>query len=660
MSTTLPSMYSMAGGGRAQRSEGADVETSTLSGVALTATGQGSAAEYTSWACTDCPTVGDLEFPTGTSTGAVNSAIADSSAPSTTVNLPGPGRYEFTASWSDGTTETLTVRATRPVPACALAWVSGAPAGTGVATAGASFSFTLSDANSSDSAGFSASMVKYSGGGAVSLTESPEGTFAGTWPAQVTGGISIRLTGTTTDAYGRTADVAAAYLIEGTSADPPVLTAPAENTSDLDDADPAVSFTNAGASITSSSATIFSKPSGSSATVANSSPSLSVTLSPDVPGVYVVEFTGTNGDGSAKSYATFNVSALAPTAEAGANPQHSGGAKSLDGSGSTAAAGRTIAAYAWTVASNSPNSATLTDANTATPDFTAVLGETYILSLTVTDSEGETDTDTVSVFPAASVVTHYDIDLTTATADASLADGDTIYESDGTTAIGTMRIGDGTVSGTTNLLASIGSGGLEFEAELTSGSYTWPHCSFNLDSTNIAWTTDVVVVQLQYRVESIGNKTYEGIGATFGEDGRPRTTGSGHNWACMVIDSDSRKERAQDYPGNAAYNFGTDQATGATLPQEYVCAFVVHAGTIVYCYWRRGTTLFNGVPDPSDSDVYVQAFAETNAVGVSESKNFGNEIAVGLHGINYTAGAGAGPIAQLKRVKITSAGPGRD
>lgn len=654
--------HSKTGSAAVQKSEGDDVTTTTLSGVALAATGQGVDAAWSSWSCTACPTAGDLEFPTGTSTGAVNGAIADSSAPSTTVDLPGPGRYEFTATWTDGTTETLTVRATRPVPACALAWVSGAPAGTGVATAGASFSFTLSDAASSDSAGFSASMVKFSGGGAVSLTESPEGTFAGTWPAQVTGGISIRLTGTTTDAYGRTADVAAAYLIEGTSADPPVLTAPAANTSDLDDADPAVSFTNAGAALTSSSATIFSQPSGSSATVANSSPSLSVTLSPDVPGVYVVEFTGTNADGSAKSYATFNVSALAPTAEAGANQQHSGGSKSLDGSGSTAAAGRTIAAYAWSVASNSPNSATLTDANTATPDFSAVLGETYIFSLTVTDSEGETDTDTVSVFPAASVVTHYDIDLTTATADASLADGDTIYESDGTTAIGTMRIGDGLASSGAvfNPIVSLGSGGLSFEAEMTSGSYVWAHASFTLDSSAISWSTDVVVVQLQYRVESIGSKTYEGAGAIFGEDGRPRETGSGHNWTCMVIDSDSNSERAQDYSGNVAYSLGTTQATGATLPQEYVAAFVVHAGVIVYCYWRRGTTLFNGVPDPSDSDVYVYAFSETNAVGVSETKNFGNEIAVGLHGINYTSGAGNGPIAQLRRVKITSAGPGRD
>jgi hypothetical protein len=56
----------------------------------------------------------------------------------------------------------------------------------------------------------------------------------------------------------------------------------------------------------------------------------------------------------------------------------------------------------------------------------------------------------------------------------------------------------------------------------------------------------------------------------------------------------------------------------------------------------------------------VQSFGEANSVGVSEDMNFGNEIAVGLHAVNYTAGAGAGPVAQLKRVKIISAGPGRD
>jgi len=167
-------------------------------------------------------------------------------------------------------------------------------------------------------------------------------------------------------------------------------------------------------------------------------------------------------------------------------------------------------------------------------------------------------------------------------------------------------------------------------------------------------------VIMQYRVESIGSKTYEGIGSLFGEDGYARQSGSGHNWTCMVIDSDVRKERAQDYPGNVAYSLGTDQATGATLPQDYVCAYVVEGGTIVFSYWRRGTTLFTGVPDPADADVYVQSFGESNGVGVSEDMNFSTEIAVGLHGINYTAGAGNGPVAQLKRVKIISAGPGRD
>ena len=163
-----------------------------------------------------------------------------------------------------------------------------------------------------------------------------------------------------------------------------------------------------------------------------------------------------------------------------------------------------------------------------------------------------------------------------------------------------------------------------------------------------------------YRVQSIGSKQYEGIGSLFGEDGYARQSGSGHNWTCMVIDSDVRKERAQDYPGNVAYALGTDQATGATLPQDYVCAYVIEGGTIVFSYWRRGTTLFTGVPDPADADVYVQSFGESNGVGVSEDMNFGTEIAVGLHGINYTAGAGNGPVAQLKRVKIISAGPGRD
>ena len=444
-------------------------------------------------------------------------------------------------------------------------------------------------------------------------------------------------------------------------ANPPVIGDPSVSSITLGDADPTLSFTNSGGALTSSSASIVDGPSGHTATVANSSPSLDVTLTaPDAAGTYVIDYTGTNADGSAGGRAVVEVASAAPTANAGATQQQTGGTINLDGSASTAAAGRTIASYSWTWASNSPATATLTGASTATPSFTAVAGSTYIPELTVTDSEGETDTATTSIYPAASVITHYDIDLTTATADASLADGDVIYESDGTTPIGTMRIGDGTISGTSNLLASIGSDGLEFNAELASGSYLWSYCAFALDSTAIDWAADVVVVMMQYRVQSIGSKQYEGIGSLFGEDGYARQSGSGHNWTCMVIDSDVRKERAQDYPGNVAYALGTDQATGATLPQDYVCAYVVEGGTIVFSYWRRGTTLFTGVPDPADADVYVQSFGESNGVGVSEDMVFGNEIAVGLHGINYTAGAGAGPVAQLKRVKIISAGPGRD
>ena len=442
---------------------------------------------------------------------------------------------------------------------------------------------------------------------------------------------------------------------------PPVLSNPAVQSITLGDADPTLAWGNSGGALTSSAASITEAPAGSTATLTHSSPSLSVTLAGvDAAGSYVIDYTATNADGSAAGRAVVEVASAAPTADAGASQQQTGGTVNLDASGSTAAGGRTITGYSWAWASNSPATATLTGAATATPSFTAVAGSTYVPEVTVTDSEGETATATTQIYPAASVVTHVDIDLTSATPNASLADGDTIYQADGTTAIGVMRIGDGLINGTTNLQASIGAGGLEFTAELASGQYTWAHCSFPLDVSAIDWTAEVVVVMLQYRVEAIGAKVYEGAGCIFGEDGRPRTTGSGHNWTCMAIDSDVVNERAQDYAGNVNYSLGTTQATGATLPQEYVGAFVVEGGSIVHCYWRRGTTLFDGVPDPSDADVYVQSFGESNGVGVSETKNFGTEIAVGLHGICYTIGAGNAPVVQLKRVKIIGAGPGRD
>ena len=278
----------------------------------------------------------------------------------------------------------------------------------------------------------------------------------------------------------------------------------------------------------------------------------------------------------------------------------------------------------------------------------------------MTDSEGETDVATTSIYPAASVTVYEDIDLTEATADSSLANGDTIYKSDGTTAIGTMTITNGLTSGSPNHQCSIGTNGLEFTLELTSGSYSWPSASFALSNTNIDMSAEVVMVQMVYEVTDVGNNTFDGVGVVFGEDGKARAAGSGHNWGCQVWDAPTHNERVGDYPSGTNYNVGTNQATGATLPQSYVCAWVVHAGTVVRGYWRRGDTIFTGVPDPADSDVYVQDMGETTGITTTESENFGSTWSFGIAGAVYSTGSGNGSSARLKRVRISGAGLGRD
>ena len=91
-----------------------------------------------------------------------------------------------------------------------------------------------------------------------------------------------------------------------------------------------------------------------------------------------------------------------PTANAGPDQSVAAGENvDLDGSGSTDNDG-TIASYNWT-RTGGDATATLTDANTATPSFTAEVLDagaadtTHTFTLTVTDNNGETDTDTVTI-----------------------------------------------------------------------------------------------------------------------------------------------------------------------------------------------------------------------------------------------------------------------
>ena len=122
-----------------------------------------------------------------------------------------------------------------------------------------------------------------------------------------------------------------------------------------------------------------------------------------------------------------------PVAEAGPAKKVASGAKvSLDGTGSSGNAGRTIKSWAWERTSGTGGSVKLSDANVAEPTFTAdtlapgAADVTHIFTLTVTDNGGETDTDTVKVTvtaPFAPTVVNPGPDLTVASGTTVTLDG---------------------------------------------------------------------------------------------------------------------------------------------------------------------------------------------------------------------------------------------
>jgi hypothetical protein len=86
------------------------------------------------------------------------------------------------------------------------------------------------------------------------------------------------------------------------------------------------------------------------------------------------------------------IAAIAPPANV--NP---GQTVSLSASGSAAACGNNIAAFAWTVVSPATNPPAIVGADTATASVNAPLAGTVTLRLTVTDDQGRTDSADVQI-----------------------------------------------------------------------------------------------------------------------------------------------------------------------------------------------------------------------------------------------------------------------
>ncbi len=256
-----------------------------------------------------------------------------------------------------------------------------------------------------------------------------------TFTPDTTGRFMVRLVGTDANAND-----AQDVTVVQVSPDPPQLVGPAATAGGVDGAAVNVTFTNTGGAVASTTGTLV-KPAASSATLTHTSPNLTASYTPDVPGVYGVEMDGTNGDGtSPKVVARRSVESRAPTAEAGANQSDvAPGTVNLSSAGSAVngASGGTLT-YLWAFVSD--DTATLSSTTAASPTFTGVIDESYIVQLTVTDTEtGESATDIVSVvmqatpMPAASAVCDFTTDTlddTTWTPGATT----TLFEDDGVTA----------------------------------------------------------------------------------------------------------------------------------------------------------------------------------------------------------------------------------
>ena len=175
------------------------------------------------------------------------------------------------------------------------------------------------------------------------------------------------------------------------------------------------------------------------------------TLVPDADNViHVFTLTVTNEAGETDTDIV-KITVIAPIAEPVANAGDdqlvsSGAEVTLDGNDSTVDSSRTIRSWSWTrTGGTGVHTVALTNANTATPTFTAnslapgTKNITHVFTLSVRDSGGETDTDTVTITvesPFAPTVAHAGNDQEVLSGTTVILDGSgstTDYRNTGTT-----------------------------------------------------------------------------------------------------------------------------------------------------------------------------------------------------------------------------------
>jgi hypothetical protein len=387
-------------------SEGADIRTTTLTSIPLSATPGYEPADFSGWTCTDAPGSGDLDFPNGTTTGAVEAGIADATAAVTTIDLPGPGYYELTASWNDGTTETLSIYATRPLPVAAEATYSNGAAGT---VAAGVVGLTLSDSAGADTPlTYLTTLYRGDTGAQVSVTGSTTATPSATVTDSVdNSGNGYAWKCSVLDKYGRASTMGFATKVSGfPRLDPP--TPPAVQQLAATTSTHTVTFVKAtgGVGTISYGATLSQTPGGGA----------SIDAVTEVGGNVEVDLIGLADDNVYNVKLTATDSATTPQESQGwgafmvLNEDPVSATVSPQGVTRTTAGNETFTitpaggsgAYTYTLQGSftkpGGSSATLDDDTTTTPDFTGI------------DEDGEYSA-TIRVADTADAADFFDVDL---------------------------------------------------------------------------------------------------------------------------------------------------------------------------------------------------------------------------------------------------------
>lgn len=248
--------------------------------------------------------------------------------------------------------------------------------------------------------------------------------------------------------------------------------------------------------------------------------------------------------------------------------------------------------------------------------------------------------------------------LTDVQDDASLADGDYILDDAGNNVVQVV-VKQGLVSGSATAVASITeAAGLDAQVTLTSGSYSYHTVACKIPVSSVDFVSQEVLVQGVLRVESFGTGGSAFANCTFavGPNDNFRSSGGGYVVTGGIWQPSN--VRWVTYSGTSA-TFDSPIQTTLTPPATITVAALIQGGEVNRVWVRSGDTLFNGVPNTADADVYMRRFSETVAAGTTENASrYSSELYAGISLAPYgTSGVSK---AQLQRLKVVASGYPRD